>query len=469
MAWRSGHSQHPRPVTRAVDLSRYNWRTVMTVATAAMLIQQAFSYVCQIVMPILADRLAEEFGISRGWLGFYLALQNVIAILAAIGCGGFILRYGPLRVSQVALALMGCSLVVIASGQLWIYPLGAILMGAAAVSTPASSHILARVCPPHLAPLVFSIKQTGVPVGALIGGLLVPFLLGLVFYSEVFGGTIRVGHFGAALITALIVFLVAISLQPVRTFFDQDRDPDTKIGLGDLRTTLRMVLSNPPLRDIAFAAFAFGGLQSLFAGFFILYLIDGLGYSEVEAGSAFAVASFMAIWARILWGWLGGGYVTPRLLLAMIGLIGGASAVAVGLFDQRWSLFEITAVAIVYNMTAISWHGILLAETARLAPKENVGGVTGGVLSFTSIAMMIYPAIYGGLLAATGSYSIGFLLAAAPSFAAFVVFLKQPVAGSWLEATVVRAGLACRPKILLQAAAVLGLGVGVGLAWDVLR
>ena len=92
--------------------------------------------------------------------------------------------------------------------------------------------------------------------------------------------------------TALIVFLVAICLQPVRTYFDQERDPNTKIGIGDLRATLRMVLSNPPLRDIAFAAFAFGGLQALFAGFFILYLIDGLGYSEVEAGSAFAVASF---------------------------------------------------------------------------------------------------------------------------------------------------------------------------------
>jgi MFS family permease len=451
-----------------VDLSRYDWRTVLTIATAAMLIQQAFSYVCQIAMPILADRLAEEFGISRGWLGFYLALQNVIAILAAIGCGGFILRYGPLRVSQAALVMMGGSLVVIASGQLWLFPLGAVLMGAAAVSTPASSHILARVCPPKLAPLVFSVKQTGVPVGALIGGLLIPFLLGLVFYSEVFGGTIRLGHYGAAFVTALIVFLVAICLQPVRSYFDQERDPNTKIGIGDLRATLRMVLSNPPLRDIAFAAFAFGGLQALFAGFFILYLIDGLGYSEVEAGSAFAVASFMAIWARILWGWLGGSYITPRLLLAMIGLIGGAASVGVALYDQQWSIIEITGVAVIYNMTAISWHGILLAETARLAPAENVGGVTGGVLSFTSIAMMIYPAAYGGILAATGSYSIGFVLAAVPSFAAFVIFMKQPIAGSWLEATIKQSALACQPTVLLRAVAILALGIGSGLAWDAL-
>jgi MFS family permease len=449
-----------------MDLSRFNWRSIMIIATGAMMFQQAFSYVCQIVMPILADRLAEEFGISRGWLGFYLALQNVMAIVAAVGCGGFILRHGPVRVSQVALIFMGSSLVIIASGQLWLYPLGAVLMGAASVSTPASSHILARVCPPRLAPLVFSIKQTGVPVGALIGGLLLPFLLGVVIYSDVIGETIRVGHFGAALITALIVFAVGVSLQPIRDHFDEDRDPTTKISFGDLRATMKTVMGTPPLRDIAFAAFAFGGLQALFSGFFVLFLIDGLGYSEVEAGSAFAISSFTAIWARILWGWLAGGHVSPRHLLAAIGLISGIATIIVSSFDLSWGLFEITLVAIVFNISAISWHGLLLAETARLAPKDNVGGVTGGVLSFTSIAMMIYPAIYGAIFASTGSYSIGFLLAAVPAFLAFLIFVRQPIEGAWTSFVARNCVLASRPAVLLQAVYVLSLGLGLGVAWD---
>ena len=449
-----------------MDLSRFNWRSIMIIATSAMMIQQAFSYVCQIVMPILADRLAEEFGISRGWLGFYLALQNVVAIVAAIGCGGFILRYGPVRISQITLFLMGGSLLIIASGQLWLYPIGAMLMGAASVSTPASSHILARVCPPRLAPLVFSIKQTGVPVGALIGGLLLPFLLGVVIYSEVIGETIRVGHFGAALITALVVFAVAISLQPIRDHFDKDRDPTTKISFGDLRVTMKAVLDNPPLRDIAFAAFAFGGLQALFSGFFVLFLIDGLGYSEVEAGSAFAISSFTAIWARILWGWLAGGHISPRYLLAAIGLIAGIASIIMGGFNVSWGLFEITLVAIAFNISAISWHGLLLAETARLAPKDNVAGVTGGVLSFTSIAMMIYPAVYGAIFASTGSYSVGFLLGAAPAFLAFLIFIRPPIEGAWTAFVVRNCVLASRPAVLLQALCVLSCGIGLGVAWD---
>jgi nitrate/nitrite transporter NarK len=414
-----------------MDLSLFSARTILAIATISMLVQQAFSYVCQIVMPILANRLAEDFGISPAWLGLYLFLQNVMAITAALGCGSFILRYGPLRISQITLLMMGGSLVVIASGTLWLYPLGAVLLGAAAVSTPASSHILARVCPPRLVSLIFSVKQTGVPVGSLIGGLLIPFLLGLVVYSASIGTTIRLGPYGAALMTALIVFLVALSLQPLRAYFDRDRDPSQKIGFGDMRATLAMVLRNPALRDISFAAFAFGGLQSLFSGFFILYLIDGLNYSEIEAGTAFAVSSFTAIWARILWGVLGGSIIPTRWILAGIGLFGGIAALLMTLFDFTWGLNGIIAVAILFNITALSWHGILLAETARLAPEGQVGGVTGGVLSFTSIAMMVYPAIYGLILAATGSYEIGFALAAAPAFAAFVIFLNPSFQGSW--------------------------------------
>ena len=57
-----------------------------------------------------------------------------------------------------------------------------------------------------------------------------------------------------------------------------------------------------------------------------------------------------------------------------------------------------------------SKSSFLLAETARLSPEGNVGGITGGVLAFTSIAMMVYPAIYGTLLALTDSYGLGFTL-----------------------------------------------------------
>ena len=422
-----------------MNLERFDWRVILSIATIAMLLQQAFSYVCQIAMPILADRIAEDFGISRAWLGFYLFLQNIAAIIGAMGCGGFILRYGALRVSQWCLILMGGSLFVISTGVLWIYPLGAILLGMAAVSTPASSHILARVCPPRLAPVVFSVKQTGVPVGSLIGGLLIPFLLSISVYVATIRTPIHLDAYGTAFVSGLIVYCVVLLLQPIRAHFDADRNPDVKLSFSGVSETMKLVISNPQLRDLSLGAFSFGGLQAIFSGFFILFMIDGLNYSEAEAGSAFAISAVTAVGARILWGYLGSAFLSARIVLGSIGLFGGVAAILTSFYDVRWSYSMILAVAILYNVTALSWHGILLAEVARLAPPEKVGGVTGGVLAFTSVAMMIYPAFYGGLLAVTESYSIGFILCAAPSFIAGVIFLRPPIEAPWTRS--VLAGL----------------------------
>jgi MFS family permease len=432
-----------------VNMERMDWRVVLTFATSSMLLQQAFSYVCQIVMPFLADRLAEEFGISRAWLGMYLFIQNIAAIAAAMGCGALIVRLGPLRISQYCLLLMGGSLFVISTGVLWLYPLAAILLGAASVSTPASSHILARFCPPRLAPLIFSVKQTGVPVGALIGGLLIPALLGLGIYSATLRNSVHLDAFGTAFVCGVLVYSIAVILQPLRAHFDSDRKPDTKFSFSGAVQTMRIVVSDAKLRDLAMLSFTLGGLQSIWSGFFILFLIDRLEYTEVEAGTAFAIASFTAVGARILWGWLGSTIVSPRVVLGMLCILATISAVLTGFYDVGWSLNGLIAVAIVYNISSLSWHGVLLAETARLAPEGQVGGITGGVLAFTSVAMMIYPAVYGGLLAATDSYGIGFIVGAAPALFCAYVFFNPPLEGSWLGKTLRGFGWVLHPTRLM--------------------
>ena len=415
-----------------MNLARFDWRIILALATSSMLMQQAFSYVCQIVIPFLADRLAEDFGISRAWLGLYLFIQNVTSIAAAMGCGAIIIRMGALRISQWCLYFMGGSLFVCALGILWLYPVAAILLGAASVSTPASSHILAKYSPKHLAPIIFSIKQTGVPVGSLIAGVLVPALLGAGIYIGTFDLSIQLDAYGTCFIIGIIVYIVALSLQPLREHFDSDRKPDVKFSFSGAFQTMKIVISQPELRDLALCAFSLGGLQSVFAGFFILFMIDGLNYSELEAGSAFAIASLTAIGARILWGWLGSTYLSARTVMFGISFFAAVGGLLVGIFDTSWSYNAILLVAILYNVTSLSWHGILLAETARLSPEGNVGGITGGVLAFTSIAMMVYPAIYGTLLALTDSYGLGFTFAAVPAMFCAFVFFYPALKGSWI-------------------------------------
>ena len=244
--------------------------------------------------------------------------------------------------------------------------------------------------------------------------------------------SIQLDAYGTCFVVGVIVYFVALSLQPLREHFDSDRKPDVKFSFSGALQTMKIVISQPELRDLALCAFSLGGLQSVFAGFFILFMIDGLNYSELEAGSAFAIASLTAIGARILWGWLGSTYLSARTVMFGISFFAAVGGVLVGILDTGWSYNSILLVAILYNVTSLSWHGILLAETARLSPEGNVGGITGGVLAFTSIAMMVYPAIYGALLALTDSYGVGFALAAIPALFSAFVFFYPAFNGSWI-------------------------------------
>jgi MFS family permease len=72
-------------------------------------------------------------------------------------------------------------------------------------------------------------------------------------------------------------------------------------------------------------------------------------------------------------------------------------------------------VGAVLSATAVSWHGILLSETARLAPAGRVGAVTGGVLSFGQIGALAGPFAFSLLLSLTGGYSAGWGLCAIPA------------------------------------------------------
>ena len=78
-------------------------------------------------------------------------------------------------------------------------------------------------------------------------------------------------------------------------------------------------------------------------------------------------------------------------------------------------MIAIGLVGAVLSATAMSWHGILLSETARLAPFGSAGAVTGSVLSFGQIGAFLGPSAFSLLLGLTGGYGFGWALCAVPA------------------------------------------------------
>jgi MFS family permease len=386
----------------------------LAIAVVAMLVQQAFAYMAGLIMPVSAPVVARELGLNPALVGAFTGIAFTAGMCAQVSCGPFIQRHGPLRISQICLVAMAAGLLVITSGALPLIAAPAVIIGlSAAPSTPASSQILVRLSPPHLAPLLFSIKQTGVPVGAMLAGAIVP--------AAVAG----FGWRGGFLVGAVLCVALALILQPLRAGFDQERDRQARFSGRAVLETLSEVLRTRELRVLAITAFAFVGLQSVFASFFVIYLTGPLGHDLATAGLAFSVAQGVAIPARIFWGWIG-GRIAPRLVLAGLGLGMVAATIALGLTGAAWPLTAVILVGCVYTGTAVSWHGVLLAEVARLAPRERISNTTGGVLSFGSAGMALFPLGFGAILGATGVYSLGFFLAALPALVATGLLLLTP-------------------------------------------
>ncbi|HEX2889537.1 MFS transporter [Vineibacter terrae] len=369
-----------------------------------MLAQQTCATMGRSVVPLVAPAIVAGLEISPALVGVYLSLSSAAAFLATLGCGGFILRYGALRITQIGMLFLGGGLAICASGTVAAFVPGALASGLGqAVSTPSSSHLLGRFAPPRLAPLIFSLKQTGVPAGLMLAGILAPALV------ETVGWQLTL------LCIAAICAGAALALQPLRDRFDTDRNPAQKLSPADMRSNALLVLRQPALRLLCFTMFSFVGLQSLFTGFFVLYLVEDLRHDLANAGFAFAIAVAVAVPARIGWGWVASRLVPPGTLLAALAIAMAAAAAGTAALDGRWPFWALAAVTMVFSATAVSWHGVLLAEVARLSPSGRIGSTTGVVLAFGDAGALILPLVFSAALALIDSYRAGFLIGALPA------------------------------------------------------
>src|SRR3990167_9218835 len=139
---------------------------------------QAMVSMALLTLPVMAPVVAAALGISSVYVGVYVAIVYVGAMLASLAAGAAVARFGAIRVSQAGLLACALGLALCAVNSVPVIALGALLIGIGyGPVTPASSHLLARTTPARRLSLVFSVKQTGVPLGGVLAGLIVPSLL----------------------------------------------------------------------------------------------------------------------------------------------------------------------------------------------------------------------------------------------------------------------------------------------------
>ena len=366
-------------------------------STAITLAIQALASLVIFTPPVLAPVAGMEVGVAASAVGVATALIYISSTFAALMSGGVIGRFGPMRVSQLSLILCAGGIALMVSANAWLIGVGALIIGLGyGPVTPSSSAILAERVPPNLRAFIFSLKQTGVPIGGAIAGAMIPALM------------LSLGWKTAALATSAMCIALAILIQPWRRAVDAgSRAPDTRAKLG-LRATMQLVLSHRRLREMALASLTYSGMQMCLGSFMVVFLHDRVGFGVGSAGAVLAAAMITGIVGRIVWGVVADRWIKPRMLLGLLGCAMSLAAFAVAAITSSWPLALVFAVSVVYGGTAVGWNGVYLAEVARIAPPGQAAAATGASLAMTYFGVVALPLMFWAIVHFTGSYAVAF-------------------------------------------------------------
>lgn len=371
----------------------------IAVSVALTLAIQAMVSMAVFTPPVLAPIAALDLGIAASSAGISTALIYGAAAFAAPASGSFIVRYGPMRTSQLCLLFVAVGIACMALGHPAAAALGAVLIGFGyGPVTPSSSTILNERTPPNWRAFIFSLKQTGVPVGGALAGALVPLLI----HAS--------GWRAAALVVAGTSVALLLVLQPTRAGVDADRVRTHKLGATDLRRPLRLVWEHPPLRRMALAGFAYSGMQMCFGSYLVVMLHEVAGFSVVAAGAALSVAMAGGIIGRIGWGIVADHLVSPRVLLGSLGIAMSVAAFVMPFVGPQWPWPAVLALSFCFGVTAVGWNGVQLSEVARSVEPELAAVATGGSLAITFSGVVLTPLTIWLVVQAGFGYGAGFVL-----------------------------------------------------------
>jgi len=88
----------------------------MLIAVTAMFLQQTCGSIARALPAVLAPLIIAELHADAAWVGIYFSLTAFAGLIGQLGSGGFIIRHGAIRMSQIALLFTGAGLAVAVLG-----------------------------------------------------------------------------------------------------------------------------------------------------------------------------------------------------------------------------------------------------------------------------------------------------------------------------------------------------------------
>lgn len=375
------------------------------VPVASMLAIQIMISLCVLALGVMMPAVAADLAINPKLVGVFTAIIYAVAAGFALLAAEPIVRLGAVRVCQFALLMAAIGLALNALAMVAMTVIAVLFIGMAqGPINPAAAHVLAQRVPRQWYGIVFSLKQSGTPIGFALSGLLFPFLLG------------HFGWRGASLIAAAMAIAALLAVELLRSRVDvvvTAGKPATPIW-----RSVRFVLAHPQLRVLGWSAFIYVVAQHTFTFYLVTYLYEHCGLSIARAGLLLAISQFAGTAVRLLSGAIGDRM--PRMLvLGWTGLAMTAGCIAIGLIGIDTPFWLIALVVLGYGSVVSSWNGTSQAEFVHLAPPGEAAAMAAVQTSLAFSGAVIGPPLFA-LIASAVTYRAAFWTVAACVLAAAV-------------------------------------------------
>ncbi len=341
-------------------------------------------------LPAIAPAIREHYDLSIAQVGVVLSAEWVGTLFTLLLWGLLADRIGERRVLGAGLALCGAFLVAagFASG-FWMLLVLIGLAGAAGASTnSASGRAVMHWFGADERGLALGIRQSAVPLGGILAGLVLPAL-----------GGVR-GPF-----VFLGAFCIVAAVAGVALVRDRALDDGT-VHAEDMPWTLR---------DRRLWLLCFGSSVYLFAqvavvGYVVLFLHDTRGWS---AGDAALVLVAVQVWALVLriavgrWSDVLGARLPP---LRQVGVASSVTlAVAAALLGGPGVV--LVPLLVLAGGFGMAWNGLAFTAAAELAGPRRSGAAIGFQQTVLSGLGIVAPIAFAATVSA-GSWRLAYGLAA---------------------------------------------------------
>ncbi len=328
----------------------------------------------------LAPKLQAALGLSRAEIGVLTSLIFVGSVFTSRAGGRLTDSLGPARVLGFSLAAFAASMGLAAAAPNAALFMAAIFLAGlvyGGVNPPTNVVVAGRL--QRRLGFFLSLKQSGVPIGGLLAGAVLPPI------AVAFGWRI-------AFVVGVAACFAAAAATPLLR------------GAAVLRA--EGGLADPPLagRQLAgLGAFGFvmAGTQWTFLTYLSLYLTEQLRFSLSLAGLALVVAQGVGACARLVWGWASDA--SGRRILVLL-VMTGAQLTALELLagnPGRTAVWPLLALA---GFTIVGWNGAYYALLAEQVGPARVGRASGDVLVFIFAGSVVLPPLYGVLVDSAGAW-----------------------------------------------------------------